>query len=56
MRAASLTREDLDLVFSYVGNIKAKNEAKVYSKVNGKLDSYALSEGDKVKKMKPWPW
>ena len=50
VRAVSLTREDIDLVFSYVGNIKAKNEAKVYSKVNGKLDSYVLSEGDRVKK------
>ena len=50
VRAVSLTREDIDLVFSYVGNIKAKNEAKVYSKVNGKLDSYVLNEGDKVKK------
>ncbi|MEK7079230.1 MAG: efflux RND transporter periplasmic adaptor subunit, partial [Patescibacteria group bacterium] len=50
VRAVSLTREDLDLVFSYVGNIKAKNEAKIYSKVHGKLDSYLLSEGDRVKK------
>ena len=50
VRAVWLKREDLDLVFSYVGNIKARNEAKVYSKVNGKLDSYVLSEGDKVEK------
>ena len=50
VRAVWLKREDLDLVFSYVGNIKARNEAKVYSKVNGKLDSYVLSEGDKVQK------
>lgn len=50
VKAVALTREDLDLVFSYVGNIKAKDEAKVYSKVSGKLDSYCLNEGDKVKK------
>ena len=50
VRAVWLKREDLDLIFSYVGNIKARNEAKVYSKVNGKLDSYVLSEGDKVEK------
>ncbi|MDO8747536.1 MAG: efflux RND transporter periplasmic adaptor subunit [Candidatus Omnitrophota bacterium] len=50
VRAVSLKREDLDLVFSYVGNIKARSEARVYSKVNGKLDSYVLNEGDKVQK------
>ena len=50
VRAVLLKREDLNLVFSYVGNIKARDEAKVYSKVNGKLDSYTLSEGDRVEK------
>lgn len=50
VRTVVLKREDLDLVFSYVGSIKARDEAKVYSKVNGKLDSYTLNEGDRVEK------
>ena len=43
-------REDLDLVVSYVGGLKAKDEVSVFSKVAGKLYEYKVNEGDKVEK------
>ena len=50
VRAETAERQDLEIVLSYVGGLKAKNEAYVYSKVNGKFLEYLLREGDKVEK------
>jgi len=50
VKVMTLKREDLDLVLSYIGNIKAKDEINVFSKVTGKLAEYTLNEGDKVEK------
>ena len=50
VKVATVKREDLDFVLSYVGNIKAKDEINVFSKVTGKLAEYTLNEGDKVEK------
>lgn len=43
-------KQDLDFILSYVGSLKAKDEAYVFSKVPGKLSEYTVGEGDKVKK------
>jgi len=50
VKVATVKREDLDFVLSCVGNIKAKDEINVFSKVTGKLAEYTLNEGDKVEK------
>jgi membrane fusion protein (multidrug efflux system) len=43
-------KEDLSLVLSYVGSIKAKDEINVYSKITGKLVQYIVNEGDNIQK------
>lgn len=43
-------RADLNLILSYVGSIKAKDEINVFSKVPGKLVEYTVNEGDRVDK------
>lgn len=50
VKVASVKREDLDLILSYAGGLKAKDEINVFSKVTGKLYEYTVSEGDKVEK------
>ncbi len=41
---------DLNFVLSYAGNIKAKDEISVFSRVSGKLIEYTVNEGDSVQK------
>jgi membrane fusion protein (multidrug efflux system) len=43
-------KEDFTLTLDYVGSLKAKDEASVFSKVTGKLVEYAINEGDHVQK------
>ena len=43
-------KEDLDFILSYVGSLKAKDEAYIFSKVGGKFSGYLAVEGDKVEK------
>lgn len=43
-------KEDLSMVLSYVGSIKAKDEISVYSKITGKLVEYIVNEGDSIQK------
>lgn len=43
-------RADLNLILSYVGSIKAKDEINVFSRVSGKLVEYTVNEGDRVDK------
>ncbi|MCX5703669.1 MAG: efflux RND transporter periplasmic adaptor subunit [Candidatus Omnitrophica bacterium] len=50
VKVVAVKREDLDLILSYVGSIKAKDEINVFSKVTGKLVEFTVSEGDKVEK------
>ncbi len=50
VKVAAVKREDLNLILSYVGSIKAKDEIKVFSKVPGKLVGYKVNEGDSVEK------
>lgn len=50
VRIARAKKEDLRLVLSYVGTLKAKDEAEVYPKTGGKLTQYLLNEGDPVRK------
>src|SRR3989338_4893655 len=50
VKAEVVKREDLDFVLTYVGSIKAKDEAIIFSKVSGKLSNYLVNEGDKVEK------
>lgn len=50
VRVAEVERGDVALIFSYVGSLKAKEEANVYSKVAGKLVGYAVKEGEHVEK------
>ncbi len=50
VRAIEARRQDLDFFLSYVGSIKSKDEAAVYSKAAGKLIEYKLNQGEKVKK------
>ncbi len=50
VKVSAAERKDLEYVLSYVGNIKAKDEVNVFSKVTGKLSGYTVSEGDRVEK------
>jgi multidrug efflux pump subunit AcrA (membrane-fusion protein) len=43
-------KEDFTLTLDYVGSLKAKDEASVFSKVTGKLVEYTINEGDHVQK------
>lgn len=48
VKVSTVKREDLDFILAYAGSLKARDEAYIYAKVNGKLQSYAVSEGDAV--------
>jgi len=50
VKVITVKREDLNLVLSYVGSLKAKDEINVFSKVPGKLVEYTVNEGDSVQK------
>ena len=50
VKVEAVKREDLDFVLTYVGGLKAKDEAVIFSKVSGKLSNYLVNEGDKVEK------
>jgi len=50
VKVAQVKKADLNLILSYVGNIKAKDETYAFSKVTGKLVEYAVNEGDKIEK------
>ncbi len=50
VKAVSAQKGDLDLVLSYVGSLKARDEAGVFSKVSGKLVRYDVGEGDAAAK------
>ncbi len=47
---APVTKEKVAETLSFVGDIKAKDEAILYSKVSGKFIAYQVQEGQKVKK------
>ncbi|MBN1405867.1 MAG: efflux RND transporter periplasmic adaptor subunit [Candidatus Omnitrophica bacterium] len=50
VRVRPANRGDLNLILSYVGSLKAKDEIFVFSKVTGKLVEYTVNEGDQVQK------
>ncbi len=50
VKVTAVKKGDLNLTLFYVGSIKAKDEANVFSKVTGKLIEYSVSEGDAVSK------
>lgn len=50
VRAVVAGKKDLKFILSYVGSLKAQDEAVVLSKASGKLQEYTVKEGDRVKK------
>src|SRR4030042_2994704 len=50
VKVAPVQKDDFTLTFDYVGTLKAKDEAGVFSKVTGKLFEYTVNEGDAVQK------
>ncbi|MFH0827654.1 MAG: efflux RND transporter periplasmic adaptor subunit [Candidatus Omnitrophota bacterium] len=50
VKAVTVQKEDFTLFMDYVGSLKAKDEAGVFSKVTGKLVEYSVNEGDSVEK------
>jgi multidrug efflux pump subunit AcrA (membrane-fusion protein) len=50
VRVTKAQKQDFTLTFDYVGSLKAKDEASVFSKVSGKLAEYLVNEGDTVAK------
>ena len=50
VRTSVAQRGDLNLLLSYVGSLKAKDEVNAYAKVSGKLVEYKINEGDPVNK------
>ena len=50
VKATQVKRSDLNLIISYAGTIKAKEEVRVYSKVTGKLAEYLVREGEHIEK------
>lgn len=50
VKVIPVKKEDFTLTIDYVGSLKAKDEANVYSKVPGKLLGYSVNEGDAVSK------
>lgn len=50
VKVMPVKREDINLILSYVGSLKAKDEVNVFSKVTGKLAEYKVNEGDTVQK------
>jgi len=50
VRVAKIELKEFQERLEYVGSIKAKDEAYVFSKVTGKLVEYTVNEGDRVEK------
>jgi len=50
VKVMPVKKEDFTLTLDYVGSLKAKDEASVFSKVTGKLLEYVVNEGDSVQK------
>ena len=50
VKTITVQKEDFTLSMDYVGSLKAKDEAGVFSKVPGKLVEYSVNEGDSVEK------
>lgn len=50
VKVTQVKKEDLNLMLSYAGTIKAKEEVRVYSKVTGKLAEYVVREGEHIEK------
>ncbi|TAN62575.1 efflux RND transporter periplasmic adaptor subunit [bacterium] len=50
VKVERVKRQDLDFTLSYVGGLKAKDEALVFSRAGGKLKEYLFNEGDRVDK------
>ena len=50
VKVDAVKREDMDFILSYVGSLKAKDEAYIFSKASGKFSAYLANEGDKVEK------
>jgi len=50
VKVAEVKKEDLNVLLSYVGSLKAKDEVNVFSKVSGKLVEYKVNEGESVQK------
>jgi len=50
VKVMTAKKEDFTLTFDYVGSLKAKDEANVFSKVTGKLVEYTVNEGDVVQR------
>ena len=50
VKTIRVEKRDLKEVLSFVGDIKAEDEAEAYPKIPGKLIKYKVKEGDKVKK------
>lgn len=50
VKVMPVKRQDLNLILSYVGSLKAKDEVNVFSKVTGKLVEYTVNEGDSIQK------
>ncbi|MEW6008625.1 MAG: efflux RND transporter periplasmic adaptor subunit [Candidatus Omnitrophota bacterium] len=50
VKVTTVKKGDLNLILSYVGSIKAKDEINVFSKVTGKLAQYSVNEGDSIAK------
>ncbi|MBU2102774.1 MAG: efflux RND transporter periplasmic adaptor subunit [Candidatus Omnitrophica bacterium] len=50
VKTVRAARGDIRFVLSYIGNLKARDEVNVYSKVTGKLVQYTVEEGDFVTK------
>jgi membrane fusion protein (multidrug efflux system) len=50
VRVTKVKKGDFTFTFDYVGSLKAKDEASVFSKVPGKLAEYLVNEGDPVTK------
>lgn len=50
VKVETVKKGDLNLILSYVGSLKARDEAAVFSKVPGKLARYEVKEGDAVVK------
>ena len=50
VKVTEAKKEDLNVILSYVGSLKAKDEVNVFSKVSGKLVEYKVNEGESVQK------
>lgn len=50
VRVMQAAKKDLKFILSYVGSLKAQDEAAVFSKASGKLQEYTVKEGDRIEK------